>query len=101
MYTLVNFCADADAAADVHARLARACQRFLGFSIAAAGRLPDDSRVADAAARGRPFFLEFPDCAATRSLDEVAQRLIAVLTEHDRQRKAIQSSAPAQTVAVA
>jgi len=77
VYSLVNFTVDAGIAADVHSRLARACQRFLGVTVAAAGHVPDDGRVAEAAALGRPFFLEFPDCAATRRLEEIAQRLIA------------------------
>jgi flagellar biosynthesis protein FlhG len=77
VYSLVNFTGDSAIAADVHSRLARACQRFLGVSVAAAGHVPDDPHVAVAAAAGRPFFLEFPDCAATRHVDEIAQRLIA------------------------
>jgi len=84
VYSLVNFTDDEAVATDVHARLARACQRFLGVSVVAAGQVPEDPRISEAARRGRPFFLEFPDCPATRRIEEISQRLIA-----DAQNRAV------------
>jgi hypothetical protein len=43
---LVNLVADHAAAADAHARLARACLRFLGMRLLPAAHLPRDPRLA-------------------------------------------------------
>ena len=48
VYTLVNFAPDAVTAADVHARIAEACQRFLGLNIGAAGDVPVCERTGSA-----------------------------------------------------
>lgn len=40
IHTLVNLASDANSAADVHARIAEACRRFLGIRTVAAGSVP-------------------------------------------------------------
>jgi flagellar biosynthesis protein FlhG len=76
IYSLINL-APTDEAADVHARLAQACQRFLGMRLLAAGHLQADSHVAAASRARLPFALAAPQSEATRMIEVAAERIAA------------------------
>jgi flagellar biosynthesis protein FlhG len=69
--SLVNL-ATAQAAADVHQRLARACRRFIGMTIDAAGWLPGSGEVTAAARSGQPLALNATHCEAAGSFERLA-----------------------------
>lgn len=69
--TLINQ-ASPQAAADVQERLARACRRFLGMGIDAAGRLANSSDLTSASRGGRPVVLDSPLCEVAESLEQLA-----------------------------
>jgi len=73
--TIVNLAAGHAVAVDVHGRIAQACQRFLGMQIAAAGYLPCDHMIAEAASSGSPFLLRSPRCGARPHVERVAEAL--------------------------
>jgi len=75
-------CAD-DESTDVLARLDRACRRFLGFSVAAAGGIPLDANVPRSAAQRRPLLLEAPHCAAAAAFDRLAAEVPALVAAGD------------------
>jgi len=70
IHALVNQTADAAAADEARQRIARACQRFLGRSIVAAGQVPPEP---DLAAVGRPIVVHSPRCEAARALERLAE----------------------------
>jgi flagellar biosynthesis protein FlhG len=76
IYSLINL-APADEADDVHARLAQACQRFLGMRLLAAGHLQADSHVAAASRARQPFALSAPQSEAARLIELAAERITA------------------------
>jgi flagellar biosynthesis protein FlhG len=57
IHTLVNMAVSPAVAYDVHGRLARACWRFLGMTIASAGHLATDREVVLAGNAGEPVAL--------------------------------------------
>ena len=73
--TVVNKAADAGEAAEVQARIAAACRRFLGVRAAAAGHLPDDRLVQDAARLCTPFVLSSPRSDAARAMEQLSEDL--------------------------
>jgi len=75
--TAVNFSED-EAAAEVHARLARSCHRFLGQTLIAAGELPFDRRIAAAGASRTPFVLERRGDRLARRVDGLAETLLSL-----------------------
>lgn len=75
--SLINLAPDS-MAADVHDRLARVCQRFLGVQLAAWGHLPASAQVLSAVRAHRSFVLESPDGEATRQMAQLVERLLAV-----------------------
>lgn len=75
IHTLVNRSPGAEIAEDVHGRLARACRRFLGIPLQNAGHVPDDPRVAAAAASGEPFVIAAPGCGAARQMKRLGKVL--------------------------
>jgi flagellar biosynthesis protein FlhG len=77
IHALVNLVPDAHSAQAVHARIGRACLRFLGVRPAAAGHLPLDPAVPAAAREGRPFVLTAPRSDAAIETERVAERLAA------------------------
>ncbi len=85
--SLVNEAADHATTADVQQRLSRACRRFLGLKISGAGQLPSDPCVTQAAAEGVPFVLAYPNCDATRAIEQLAQSLTAATSDEGRIRK--------------
>lgn len=70
--SLANCVPDAEAAADVHGRLDRACRRFLALKVSAAGELPFDPSVPRAAAEQHPFLLESPAGPAAAGMNRLA-----------------------------
>ena len=74
--TLVNL-APGHIADEVHGRLSRACQRFLGMQLRALGHVPSSPRVLSAVRAGEPFVLEAPHAEPARQLEAVASRLLA------------------------
>ena len=81
VYSLINMAADADAAAEVHERLALACHRFLGRELLKAGHVPASDEVRHAVRTGQSFLLTSANCEAARALEIVAQQLIAPRSE--------------------
>jgi flagellar biosynthesis protein FlhG len=80
--TVANCATDEAAAADVHERLDRACRRFLGLSIAAAGHIPFDPCVPRADAVERPLLIESPQCDAAAAIDRLARQLLRLVENH-------------------
>ncbi len=74
--TLINLATD-EAAARVHERLQTVSDRFLGRRVAAAGSIPTEPAVRDAARLGQPFVLTAPGSAASEQLTKLAERLMA------------------------
>jgi flagellar biosynthesis protein FlhG len=70
--SLANCVPDAEAAADVHGRLDRACLRFLALKVTAAGELPFDPSVPRAGAEQHPFLLESPEGPAAAGMNRLA-----------------------------
>ena len=66
-----------DGAAEVHERLARACQRFLGMRLAPAGSIPASQEVVSAARSRQPFVIDAPACAASQGMERLAENVIA------------------------
>jgi MinD-like ATPase involved in chromosome partitioning or flagellar assembly len=60
---------------DVPARLDRACRRFLGMTVACAGRIPLDPCVPRAAAAESPLVIEAPAGQASLALFQMASLL--------------------------
>jgi flagellar biosynthesis protein FlhG len=72
---LVNMCDDESDAREVHGRLNRSSQRFLGFDLPICHWLPADANVVASARQGVPFTLSQPDTVATESLLALAHSL--------------------------
>jgi flagellar biosynthesis protein FlhG len=95
--TLINR-ADPDAAAQAHARIDFACQRFLHRQVDAAGNVADDRRVAEAAELRQPFVLDSGDSEAARNVEEIAERLLS-WSQATRTRSRERLSPPASAAA--
>jgi flagellar biosynthesis protein FlhG len=72
---VVNRVANRQAGEEVYRRLDGSCRRFLGFSVDYLGHVPDDDRVSDAAALGKPCVLRTPGSIAAIALESLAARL--------------------------
>jgi flagellar biosynthesis protein FlhG len=86
--TLVNQSDSEAAAADVHARIAQACSRFLGKSIHPAGRLPLDPKIAAATRAQQPFLLRSPECDAAPRLETLVEDLMQDAFGQDKRKVA-------------
>jgi flagellar biosynthesis protein FlhG len=75
VHTLVNRSPDATRADEVQTRIAAACRRFLGARARAAGHLPDERLIEDAAPLGTPFVLSAPRSESTWAVQRLAERL--------------------------
>ena len=71
----VNRGTSAEQAAEVQARIAAACRRFLGVRAAAAGHLPDERLVQEAARLCTPFVLSSPRSDAARAMEQLSEAL--------------------------
>lgn len=56
-------------------KMAKAANRFLGFSITFLGWVPDDPSVAQAVKRQKPFLLEYSNSPAAQAVRQVAAQL--------------------------
>ena len=66
--SLVNMAPNPASADDVHRRLARACQRFLGVHLDCGGSIQADPRVVACGKSGEPFVVAAPGCKAARRI---------------------------------
>ncbi len=82
--TLINAVHDSADGEGVHARLARACRRFLAFEPATIGSVASDAGVPCAASLGEPFVLTMPTDSVTRQVYRVAGNLCSLPTWHRR-----------------
>jgi flagellar biosynthesis protein FlhG len=71
----VNRTTAAQQAADVQTRIAAACRRFLGVRATAAGQLPDERLVHEAARLCTPFVLSSPRSEAARAMEQLSETL--------------------------
>ncbi len=72
IHLLVNLCASQDEATQIHDRIRRSCQRFLGFDLPDCQWLPADARIVAAGRQGVPFAMSQARNAA-RSLLAIAR----------------------------
>jgi flagellar biosynthesis protein FlhG len=72
--TLVNQAVEPREAQDAHDRLQRACRRFLGIDVRAAGLVPHDAAARVAADSGVPLLAHAPDCPAATAIANLAAR---------------------------
>jgi flagellar biosynthesis protein FlhG len=79
VHLLANM-ASHDAALDVHARIGRACARFLGFEPLLAGHVDVDAEVAQATAACRPYMVEHRTSVAAQSLQRLADYFAHLLS---------------------
>jgi flagellar biosynthesis protein FlhG len=80
---LVNRSRSELAADEAQRRLAHACRRFLGLPLRSVGTVPKDINVAQCAARGEPFVLAAPECAASAALRQAARAMINPTTPRE------------------
>jgi flagellar biosynthesis protein FlhG len=73
---VINQAADDKEAAAVHARIAGACSRFLGYQLPLLGSVVHDARISTAVRRRRPVLLDAP---RARACDDI-RRLALALT---------------------
>jgi flagellar biosynthesis protein FlhG len=74
---LVNFASSAAAAADVQARIAAACTRFLALRPTALGHLRADPTIMAAGQAGESFVLAAPKSEAARQMERLAEMVLA------------------------
>ncbi len=77
--TLVNQSTDEENATKVHERLAEVSQRFLGREIFAAGNIPFDLQVKDAARAAQPVLMTAPNCPASIGFMQLTDNTIQAL----------------------
>ncbi len=75
--TIVNQSPQSDVAIGVHARIAQACQRFLGMRVTRGGAVPWDSAIALANRSGKPLVLHDVQSPAAQEIDRMAEQLLA------------------------
>ena len=73
---LLNRSRSDSAADEAERRLAHACRRFLGVPLGSLGAVPEDTNTTQCAARGEPFVLSAPACAASVALRHAARAMI-------------------------
>jgi len=75
MFSVVSRAPAADVAADIHARLAQACRRFLGIRLRFAGYVPPAIEIEEAGRRGEPVVLASPASSACRQIVAVSREI--------------------------
>ncbi len=75
--TVVNQATDERLATEVHGRLAAACRRFLGVRISAAGSVPLDPLVPEAASQARPLLLGGSGGPAAQSIERLSATVLS------------------------
>jgi len=81
IHTVVNSAPTAESAENVHQRLAKACRRFLGLHLQAAGYVSADPRMKEAGASGRPLVIAAPGCNVARQIRRLAKALAACVAD--------------------
>jgi flagellar biosynthesis protein FlhG len=82
IHLLVNRCEGPDEAGEVHGRINRSCQRFLGFSLPPCHWMLADPAIATAGQQGVPFVLSHSDIGATETLRTLTQTFGDVSNAH-------------------
>ncbi len=77
IFSVVSRAPTADVAADIHARLAQACRRFLGLQLRFAGYIPPALEIEEASRRGEPFVLASPNSFACRQILALSREIAA------------------------
>jgi flagellar biosynthesis protein FlhG len=85
---VVNQAEDDACAADVHRRIDRSCQRFLGVSPELAAALPIDPAAAQATRSQSPLALQSPTGTLAAAIEQLAQRAISPSACDSRERMA-------------
>ena len=75
---VVNLSTDELPAADVHRRIDDSCRKFLETTIELAGHIPHDAAASRSVARGIPFVLGEPLCAASQAIGKLASHVILI-----------------------
>lgn len=73
---IVNMVLNKKQASVVYAKLSGAAQQYLGRKLSYLGMIPRDPRVAQAVMQSHPFCVRYPSTAATKSIQDIAGRLI-------------------------
>lgn len=79
---VVNMASGESEALRVHARVARVCERFLGYRLALLGWVPTDPRAGEAVRQRRPLSLARPKARSARAIRELAQRVREMAVSH-------------------
>jgi flagellar biosynthesis protein FlhG len=77
IHLIVNMARDEAEGRNVHARIERVCQTFLGRSVGFAGTIPMDASVREAVRRRVPFTLHDPAGLASVEIGCLAGRIVA------------------------
>jgi flagellar biosynthesis protein FlhG len=85
---VVNRADSEEVATDVHRRIDQSCQRFLGLPLPLAGWLPGDPAALAALRRGQPIVLARPDCQLAKSVELLAESLLAAPSQPRQLRRA-------------
>lgn len=80
--TVVNHGRDASESAEAHARLQRACRRFLGVETQTLGTIQRDAQVCDAASTCEPVLSRQPTGPAARDILSLASALVVLREQH-------------------
>jgi flagellar biosynthesis protein FlhG len=83
-------------AADVLERLNRACRRFLGFTITAAGHVPHDAGVAQASVAGKPLLLHSPQNPLVAAYERLAAEMTSLVVTPPAPHIVFRRSPPSQ-----
>lgn len=61
----------------VYSKLANAAQQYLGRKLSYLGMIPRDPHVSQAVMQSHPYMLRYPNSAASKSVEDIADRLIS------------------------
>lgn len=75
VHLLVNRCDGKDQSAEVHGRIGRSTQRFLGFKLSSCHWMPEDENVVAAGRQAVPFALSRTAAKAAESVSVLAEQL--------------------------
>ncbi|TVQ61712.1 MAG: MinD/ParA family protein [Phycisphaerales bacterium] len=72
---VVNMASNEQEALRVHARVARVCERFLGYRLAMLAWVPRDARAGEAVRNRQPVSIARPKARSSRAIRELAHRV--------------------------
>jgi MinD-like ATPase involved in chromosome partitioning or flagellar assembly len=76
VHTLVNMADGSLSPGNVHRRLAKACERFLGIRLEELGHVDQDPRVIESGRQRCPIALAAPESPAARQIARAAKKLL-------------------------